>query len=86
VSDIEYKQEPWRLDDLFSGFDTPKMQRAIEELEKQLQAFEAFRTKLSAELETAAFKEILQAYESLTQEVSRIHGFSGLSFAADTQD
>jgi oligoendopeptidase F len=86
VSDIEYKQEPWRLDDLFSGFDTPKMQRAIEELEKHLQAFEVFRTKLSAELETAAFKEILQAYESLTQEVSRIHGFSGLSFAADTQD
>jgi oligoendopeptidase F len=86
VSETEYKQEPWRLDDLFPGFDTPKMQRAIEDLEGHLQAFEAFRTKLSDELEPAAFKEILQAYEGLTQEVSRLHGFSGLSFAADTQD
>ena len=86
MSEVEYKQEPWSLDDLFPGFDTPKMQRALESLEEQLQAFEAFRTKLSAEQETEAFKEMVQAYEDLTREVRRLHGFSSLSFASDTQD
>ena len=86
MSEVEYKQEPWSLDDLFPGFDTPTMRRALESLEEQLQAFEAFRTKLSAEQETEAFKEMVQAYEGLTREVRRLHGFSSLSFASDTQD
>ncbi len=86
MSEIEYKQGPWSLDDLFPGFDTPDIQRAIERVEKQLQAFEKFRPRLSTELETAVFKEMLQAYDGLTREVERLHDFSGLSFAADTQD
>ena len=86
VSEIEYKQEPWRLDDLFPGFNTPEMEKATEGLEEQLLAFEAFRADLSADLEAATFMEMLQAYESLTRQVMRLYSFSGLSFAADTQD
>jgi oligoendopeptidase F len=86
VSKFEYAQEPWRLDDLFPGFGTPEMEKAIASLEEQLQVFEAFRPDLSDNLETTLFTEILDAYESLTRDMMRLYSFSGLSFTADTQD
>ena len=42
----KYKQEAWSLDVLFPSLDSPKIDRALEDFEKQIQAFEAYRSEL----------------------------------------
>src|SRR5690554_106792 len=81
-----YQEGPWSLDDLFPGFDTPELQAGLEQLTQQAEAFEALREKLSPEMDGDAFCEILEAYDALIRQASRVQSFAGLSFAADTQD
>lgn len=82
----EYKQERWSLEDLFPGFNSPEIEKALDRVEKKLQAVEVFRPQLSPEISIQKFMALLQAYEELTRSIARLYAFSSLSFAADTQD
>ena len=81
-----YQEGPWSLDDLYPGFDTPELQAGLEQLKQQAEAFEALRETLSPEMDGDAFCEILEAYDALVRQASRVQSFASLSFAADTQD
>ena len=81
-----YNQQAWQLDDLFPGFDTPELKEMMSTLEQQTEAFEAYRPRLTETIDSGLFQAILEAYESLYRNLSRLMAFAGLRFAADTQD
>ncbi len=84
--DDGYQQEHWNLNDLFPDFGSPEIQSALDQVEQQLQVFEAYRDLLSTDLDANEFLAILRAYEELTRGINRLYGYSSLRFAADTQD
>jgi oligoendopeptidase F len=86
LSIYHYNQKAWLLTDLFSGIDDPEIEQSLEKVEQQIQAFEEWRAKLTADLEPATFLEIIQDYEGLVRALYRLLGFAGLSYSADTQD
>ncbi|HSM58904.1 MAG TPA: M3 family oligoendopeptidase [Candidatus Sulfomarinibacteraceae bacterium] len=86
TNDNGYQTGPWRLDDLFPGLQSPELQEAVQRLEAQAEAFEAWRSDLDPQMEPETLQNLLQAYDQLVREASRVQGFASLSFAADTQD
>lgn len=81
-----YQPGPWSLDDLFPALDAPAVQEALETLEKGVERFEERRETLSPDLSQETFRSILESYEDLVRQISRLNGYAGLTFAADTQD
>jgi oligoendopeptidase F len=83
---IPYKQQAWSLDDLFPAIKSDAVENALITLNTQITAFEAFQSKLNDDLSAAGFQTMLDSYEAIVRQISRLGGFSRLSFAADTQD
>jgi oligoendopeptidase F len=81
-----YKQERWDLGDLFPAIDSPSVKAAQEELERQLQAFEAFREDLSPGLQEEDFLQMLEAYDQWVRLLSRLLSYGHLRFSENTQD
>lgn len=86
----EYHQGPWSLDDLFTAFDGPEVELALERVKALLMEIEAARADLSPEptdeFVTGAFLELLEKHEALDKEISALFAFASLRFSADTQD
>ena len=76
----------WSLDELFLGVDAPELEVALNELDDAAKAFEAYREELTEDLTGKKFKEILDHYDSIVRQMSRLGGFSSLSFSENTQD
>src|SRR5512138_640709 len=83
---MAYEQTHWNLDDLFTGYDSPDLQAAFDRVEELVASFEGARGSLRPDIEPEAFLEIVRSAESITRLLSRLYGFAGLSFAANTQD
>jgi len=81
-----YKQERWSLDALFPGHETPEFKNGMKELEKSIEAFEKRRPELDIEIDEKVFLEIVSDLEEISKQSSRLHGYAGLWFFADTQN
>ena len=81
-----YSVKKWDLGELFSGFDSPELQGAFDNVEEQVASFEGVRNKLKPDIDAETFLNVVRASEEATRIVNRIYAFAGLSFAADTQD
>jgi oligoendopeptidase F len=81
-----YSVKKWDLGELFSGFDSPDLQGAFDNVEEQVASFEGVRNKLKPDIDAETFLDVVRASEESTRIVNRIYAFAGLSFAADTQD
>lgn len=81
-----YKQEAWRLDDLFPGFEASETKQALAQFEERLKAFETNRFLLKTDIDQEVFVEILDALDQMTRLLSRLYDYAYLRFAADTQD
>ena len=86
MATAKYKQEKWSLDNLYAGFDDPKVQKARDQVEECVKAFEEIRSRLSPDLSEADFLEVLKDYEELYRLISRLAYFGFLRFNEDTQD
>ena len=86
MATAKYKQEKWSLDDLYAGFDDPEIQKARDQVEERVKAFEDIRSRLSTDLSETDFLEILKDYEGLYRLISRLGYFGFLRFNEDTQD
>lgn len=86
MTNTNYVQGPWSLEDLYSGLEAPEIQADKEALESMVQAFEALRPRLSPDLPEPDFLSALRAYDALLRLLSRLDGFADLLFAQDTQD
>ena len=81
-----YSVKKWDLGELFPSFDSPELQGAFDNVEEQVTSFEGVRGKLSPDIDTETFLDIVRASEETARVINRIYAFAGLSFAADTQD
>jgi oligoendopeptidase F len=81
-----YSLGRWSLVELFPSVDAPELKVAINELDEAAKAFEAYREELTDDLTGKKFKEILDHYDSIVRQMSRLGGFSSLSFSENTQD
>ncbi|MCF6278597.1 MAG: oligoendopeptidase F, partial [Anaerolineales bacterium] len=83
---MAFTQTRWSLDDLFPDFESPELEKAYRELDKQITAFETLRPTLKADMDVEDFMEILQASEKSARLAHKLYSFAGLAFAANTQD
>jgi oligoendopeptidase F len=83
---MTYAQMKWDLDDLFSGYDSPDLESAFDNVEEQVASFEGVRGKLKPDISPDQFLEVVRASEATSRILSKLYAFAGLSFAADTQD
>ncbi|HEY3473477.1 MAG TPA: M3 family oligoendopeptidase [Anaerolineales bacterium] len=81
-----YTVKKWDLSELFSGLDSPQLQGAFDNVEEQVASFEGVRGKLSPDMDTETFLDVVRASEETTRIVNRLYAFAGLSFAEDTQN
>jgi oligoendopeptidase F len=79
-------QTRWSLTDLFLAYDSPELEAAFDQVEEQVASFEGVRGRLRSEMDAGQFIEIVRASEATSRILSKLYGFAGLSFAADTQD
>lgn len=82
----DYKQQAWNLDDLFPAIDSDEVKTALAHVDDLLTEFGSWQPKLNAKINHSDFVAMLQAYEVLTDSVSRLGGFAYLSFYANTQN
>ena len=82
----KYQQEAWSLEELFPSLDSPEIDKALEKFEKQIQAFESYRSELTEDLKLERFLAIIDHYDQANRDFARIFAFAYLSFAGDTQD
>jgi len=83
---LPYTLSRWSLADLFPSTDSAEMQSAFDDMDSLVSAFEANRPRLSSEISTAEFLEMVHQLEASSSLAYKIYGFAQLSFAADTQD
>ena len=83
---MAYKIKKWNLDELFTGFDSPELNSAFDNVEEQVTSFEGVRGKLKPDIDTETFLDAVRASEATRKIVGRIYAFAGLSFAEDTQN
>jgi oligoendopeptidase F len=81
----EYKLSPWSLNDLFPSHDGPEIEAAFKDLEAKADQFEAFREKLTPEIDFEDFMDAIKALEEATIAANELVTYPGLWFAADTQ-
>jgi oligoendopeptidase F len=81
----EYKLTPWSLADLFPSSDGPEIEAAFTELEAMASDFEAYRQKLTPDIDFEDFMDAIKAVEKATQAAHILGTYPGLWFAADTQ-
>src|SRR5512141_2354511 len=83
---MAYAPTKWNLGELYPSFASPELQGAFDNVEEQVMSFEGVRGKLNPDIDPNQFLEILRASEETTRIINKIYAFTGLSFAADTQD
>ena len=83
---MAYAPTKWNLGELYPSFDSPDLQIAFDNVEEQVLSFEGIRGKLVPEIDSNQFMEFVRASEQTTRLINKIYAFTGLSFAADTQD
>ena len=83
---MAYTLTKWNLGELYPSFDSPDLQMAFDNVEEQVLSFEGIRGKLQPDVDVNQFMEFVRASEATTRILNKIYAFTGLSFAANTQD
>lgn len=86
MTEKNYQQTAWSLNDLFSEFDDPAIEATFKEIEFGVKSFQNYREQLTDNLSEDEFIAIITSYEHLFRLISRLSGFAELAFASDTQD
>jgi oligoendopeptidase F len=83
---MTYKQTRWSLTSLYPGYKSAELQSAFDMIEEQVASFEGARGKLTPDISSEQFMQVMQAREDITRTLAKVYSFAGLSFTADTQD
>ena len=81
-----YEPQRWTLEDLLAAPGSPEQARYLEEVEERLRAFEDVRDTLSLSLPPSDFQALLQHYETLYADLSRLEAYGYLWFSENTAD
>lgn len=82
---ISQTQE-WDLSDLYSGFDDPRFDTDLQDLQQRADAFRAQYRERVAQQSPATLASALQELEAIYQKTGYLYAFPSLKFAADTRD
>ena len=83
---MAYKLSNWSLADLFPAMDSPELENAFDQMEEQVTTFEGVRGKLRSDMPVDEFLHIVRVSEQMTRLAHKMDAYSGLAFAAETQD
>ena len=83
---MPYKLSSWDLSQLYPSFDSAELQNSFDMIEEHVASFEGVRGKLTSDISSEQFMEIMKSDESATRIANKLYSFAGLSFTADTQD
>ena len=81
----KYKLSGWNLTELLPEPTEQLIQERMDQLEEQVKAFEAVRSKLNPEMDPELLLNIMGQYEQLIEDIYRIAAYGSLWFSADTQ-
>jgi oligoendopeptidase F len=81
----EYTLSGWDLSELVGDPVADEMNAKLATLEASVQAFEARRAALSAEMDPEEFLDTVEQYEALIEQIYIPYAFASLSFSEDTQ-
>ncbi len=81
-----HKPQRWTLEALLPDPATPEMEQFFHEVEARMAVFEALRDRLAADMDEALFLEMLEAYEHLYADSSRLTAYAFLWFSENTTD
>ncbi|MFC1549454.1 hypothetical protein ACFL4R_01125 [Nitrospirota bacterium] len=79
-------EERWSLDDLVADFSEEKAASYLSEVEEAAGAIEKRRESLSADMDPAGFREILELVEDFAGKSRVLQAYATLRFSEDTQD
>ena len=83
---MAYQLSRWSLKDLYSSYNGSDLESAFDQIEEQVTSFEGVRNKLRPEMPVDEFLHVVKSLEDSTRIIHKLDAFSGLAFAADTQD
>ena len=83
---MAYKISKWSLAPLYPSYESPELQSAFDMIEEQVASFEGVRGKLTPDISSEQFMQVIRASEEMTRVANKLYSFAGLSFTADTQD
>lgn len=83
----ESKLPEWRLEDLYSGIDSPELQSDFDELSSgSLKFEERWKGKLGLAIASQSLGLAVQQFEDLQEILGKIGSYAGLLYAGDTSD
>ncbi len=80
-----FEQSDWTLEALLPAHEGADFERLLSDLEQQVADFEAYRERLSPEIEEETFQEVMALSEAIHTTLTRLVGYAQLWFAEDTQ-
>ena len=83
---MAYKISKWSLAPLFPGYESAELENAFDMIEEQVSSFEGVRGKLTPEISSEQFMQVMQVSEDMNRIANKLYSFAGLSFTANTQD
>lgn len=85
ITQLESPQE-WNLDDLYHGFDDPRLTQDLDDLQHTAATFrDRYRNRVK-ELTTEEIADCLQQLEAIAEKTGYLYAFPSLVFAADTRN
>jgi len=75
----------WSLADLLPATEGPEFDSVVGELEGAVAELESYRDRLSPDMDTGQFQEMVGLVEKITASASRLQAYSYLWFSEDTQ-
>ncbi len=83
---MAYKISKWSLAPLYPGYESAELENAFDMIEEQVSSFEGVRGKLTPEISSEQFMQVMQVSEGMNRIANKLYSFAGLSFTANTQD
>ena len=83
---MAYKISKWSLAPLYPGYESAELENAFDMIEEQVSSFEGVRGKLTPEISSEQFMQVMQVSEDMNRIANKLYSFAGLSFTANTQD
>jgi oligoendopeptidase F len=80
-----FEKSGWSLEALLPAHEGAELEERLTELEEQVSALEDARDRLSPEMSSEAFLEVMKLAESIRTIGARLTGYARLWFAEDTQ-
>ncbi len=86
MANTKIKQTTWNLGDIIAAPEGEPLESITTELEIEISAIEAMRSKLSEDISSTDFNHTLELTERVTEAANRLGAYAGLWFSEDTQN